>query len=584
VTVSDAATTADVVLVDTLGAGLTVDSVPAGCVAAGQAITCTLASGAVPGTYPFVYTATVDSDATVSVGNSVVIDEGGGDPDPTCPSCTTDHPVTDAAVTVNKSADPVSGTEVTAGQTIAYTLSVEVSDSATTDAVVLTDTLGAGLTLDAGSLPIECGAVGQVVTCTLASGSLPGNYTFEYNATVDADATISVGNSVEATGGDEPACGTCTTVHPLADPSISVSKSADPVSGTEVSPGQTLTYTLTVTVSDAATTADVVLVDTLGAGLTVDSVPAGCVAAGQAITCTLASGAVPGTYPFVYTATVDSDATVSVGNSVVIDEGGGDPDPACPSCTTDHPVTDASVTVNKSADPVSGTEVTAGQTIAYTLSVEVSDSATTDAVVLTDTLGAGLTLDAGSLPIECGAVGQVVTCTLASGSLPGSYTFEYDATVDADATVSVGNSVEAAGGDDPVCGTCETVHPLADPDVSVAKSADPVSGTEVSPGQTLTYTLTVTVSDAATTADVVLVDTLGAGLTVDSVPAGCVAAGSGDHLYAGFRRGAGHLSVRLYTATVDSPMPRSAWATAWWLMKAVVTRTRSARAVRPITR
>jgi large repetitive protein len=84
------------------------------------------------------------------------------------------------------------------------------------------------------------------------------------------------------------------------------------------------------------------------------------------------------------------------------------------------------VTVNKSADPVSGTAVTAGQTINYTLSVEVSDSATTDAVVLTDTLGAGLTLDAGSLPIECGAVGQVVTCTLASGSLPGSYTFEYE--------------------------------------------------------------------------------------------------------------------------------------------------------------
>jgi large repetitive protein len=43
------------------------------------------------------------------------------------------------------------------------------------------------------------------------------------------------------------------------------------------------------------------------------------------------------------------------------------------------------------------------------------------------------------------------------------------ATVDADATVSVGNSVEAAGGDDPVCGTCATVHPLADPDVSVSQ-------------------------------------------------------------------------------------------------------------------
>jgi large repetitive protein len=226
---------------------------------------------------------------------------------------------------------------------------------------------------------------------------------------------------------------------------------------------------------------------------------------GQEITCTLASGAVPGSYPFVYTATVDSDATVSVGNSVVIDEGGGDPDPACPSCDTNHPVSDAAVAVNKIADPISGTEVTAGQTISYTLSVEVSDSATTDAVVLTDTLGAGLTLDAGSLPVECGAVGQVVTCTLASGSVPGSYTFEYSATVDFDAVTAVNNNVEATGGDDPACGTCETGHPIVSPELSLAKAlVNPPN--PIVEGSVVTYVITATNTGGVELYDVEIVD------------------------------------------------------------------------------
>jgi fimbrial isopeptide formation D2 family protein/uncharacterized repeat protein (TIGR01451 family) len=207
------------------------------------------------------------------------------------------------------------------------------------------------------------------------------------------------------------------------------------------------------------------------------------------------------------------------------------------------------ISVSKSADPISGSTVNAGDTITYSVEVVVSDTALSAAFELTDTLSAGLslgTVTAGAF--TCNATNPLV-CSLPSGTAQGTYVLTYTATVDPDASGTLNNAVAITGdgGDpDPECLSCTTNHPLADPDVSVAKSADPVSGTEVSPGQTLTYTLTVTVSDAATTADVVLVDTLGTGLTVDSVPAGCVAAGSGDHLYAGFRRGAGHLSVRLY--------------------------------------
>src|SRR5690606_18106891 len=187
---------------------------------------------------------------------------------------------------------------------------------------------------------------GQVVTCTLPAGSAIGIHSFVYTATVDADAETSVGNSVVPGDG---ACGTCTTQNPV-DPVITVDKSVDVGDGTAVSVGDTLTYTLTVTVANAATTADEVLVDTLGDGLTPGAMPAGCVAAGQTITCTLAAGAPIGTHAFTYTATVDADADTSVGNSVVPGNG------HCGTCNTDSP-DEPTIAINKTADDGFGTAV-----------------------------------------------------------------------------------------------------------------------------------------------------------------------------------------------------------------------------------
>ena len=123
---------------------------------------------------------------------------------------------------------------------------------------------------------------------------------------------------------------------------VTVVKTSNPASGTSVAAGQTITYTVRVTVADAPIRSDVTLTDTLGAGLDLvpGSLPAGgaCTAAGQVITCTLAAGAAVGAHDFSYQATVATGATGSADNTVV--PGGGD-NPTCGSaeaCRTSHPV------------------------------------------------------------------------------------------------------------------------------------------------------------------------------------------------------------------------------------------------------
>ncbi|HSX65672.1 MAG TPA: isopeptide-forming domain-containing fimbrial protein, partial [Pseudoxanthomonas sp.] len=278
-------------------------------------------------------------------------------------------------------------------------------------------------------------------------------------------------------------------------PVITTSKIADPVSDSTVAPSDTITYTVSTTVGEGSTTADFQLVDTASAGLTLGTIAAqapefggSCAVSGQTLTCTLPSGTAIGTYDVSYTATVNANATGTVDNQVVI-SGGGDPDPICDPCSTQHTITPAVVTRAKTSDPASGSSVEVGDTITYTLTLTVADSATTQVEALQDTLGTGLSF--GSITSQsaefggsCAAAGQTLSCSLPADTLPGAYTVVYTATVAAGATGSLSNTVN----DCVVVGdTCGTTHEVSA--VTVAKSASPATGASVEAGDTITYTL-----------------------------------------------------------------------------------------------
>ncbi|QND79229.1 DUF11 domain-containing protein [Pseudoxanthomonas mexicana] len=388
------------------------------------------------------------------------------------------------SVTYSKSASTTG--PVAVGDTITYTLTTVVADSQTTSVTTLTDTLGTGLTFGAvtNAGAYTCNSTNPLV-CTLPVGTVPGTYTVTYTATVNDQAVVTVDNAVVGTNAT---CATnCVTSTPVTAPAVSYSKSAS-TSG-PVAVGDTITYTLTTTVVNAVTTSDVVLTDTLGTGLTFGAVTnAGAYTCNSSnpLVCTLPVGTVPGTYTVTYTATVNDQAVATVDNAVV---GTGEDAPTCAgTCTTQTPVAAPRVVVSKSSDPGTGAQVQVGQTVRYTLTVEVSASALREALVLIDTPDRGLTL--GVLPAGCTFDGTRLTCQLPAGTPAGVHTLIYEAVVNPNAGPVVGNQVSATGGggEQPTCTTCSTEHELEAPQIRLSKTA---GSREVRIGDLVRYTLTV---------------------------------------------------------------------------------------------
>lgn len=509
-----------------------------------------LPAGTESGEYRIAYTATVATGAS-GVVNNVVEGTGGGNPNDPVPSnpicevggCETEHPLR-FGVILNKDASPAPGTKVQAGETLTYTIHVDVVSSATQSPVVITDQLGDGLTYQGVVPPIAPFLETSPGVFVLPAGTPNDEYSLSYTASVDVDAAVTVNNSVSGTGGGNPndpnpsnpecAPGTCETEH-LLDPEVVLSKTASPAAGEFVKAGATLTYTLNVAVAKGPTQSDIVLSDQLGAGLTFGEVTdAGSfVHDPVANTFTLPAGAVDGNYSVSYTVTVDEDSSVSVNNTVTGTGGGhpNDPDPSVPVCAPDacetvHPVA-PTVLLSKDADPDSGTAVELGDTLTYHITVEVLNGPTQSDVELTDTLGDGLSFEALAGDISPFVEGPTPgTYVLPAQTPTGVYTLSYTATVDQDATTSVDNSVAGTGGGyptdpsnpGPICdpGACATEHPIKFA-VLLSKEANPAPGSHVKQGDEITYTVHVDVVYSATQSPVVITDELGEGLTYNGV-------------------------------------------------------------------
>jgi uncharacterized repeat protein (TIGR01451 family) len=354
---------------------------------------------------------------------------------------------------------------------------------------------GQSATLQITLVP-SVGAVGAAITDTVVASS----------DTTDAN---SANNSASIS----------TTIDPSADVSVAVAASPNPAQ-----PGQTLTYTVTVTNSGPNSAGGVTLSDTLPSNVTFVSAVAQQGSASQlngVVTAALGSLAAGASTTVVISATPQASAVPSVTNSATVSSVAFDPTSANNSATTTTKVslpTALAISVIAAPSPA-----VAGAPLSYTLSVTNSGPNDAANVVVQDAVPANTTFvsvsasqgtasQAGGLAqASLGTIAANTTATVTLLVLPtgaaavaGAITDVASITTDAINTTPGGASSSLT----------TPVHPSSDLFVAISDSPDPVAA-----GQLLAYTITVTNLGPNTATNVALADTLAASVTFVSANA-----------------------------------------------------------------
>ncbi|MCP4284938.1 MAG: DUF11 domain-containing protein, partial [Gammaproteobacteria bacterium] len=424
--------------------------------------------------------------------------------------------MTNLNITKTVSHDPIA-----AGMLLTYTLTVENSGPGDATGVVVTDTLPADAIYDSSSTSQGpgCSPSGNEVVCDLGTVADDASATatitvmvdpsargiFTNTATVQSNETDYAQNNnqddipSEATG----VTGLALTKQGYPDP---------------VMAGSMLTYTLLVTNTGPSTAFNVVLTDTLPAGVLLDDAASSagvCNPLGGEILCSL-NDVFPGTgVNITITVIVDALTRGTVTNTATIAAAEPDFD------TSDNTITittavDAliDVWVDKTASP---DPAVAGETLVYQLTMANDGPSVATNVTLTDTLPAELTVD--------GFSSTAGNCTLQSDTLTCDMGIVYPASL---ITVTITTTVDAALRGDltnvAAVSALETEQDInnnsvtlvtnisAEVDLSVAKFAAP---SPVLAGETLTYALTAANSGPSAATSVLLSDMLPTGITVD---------------------------------------------------------------------
>jgi len=490
-------------------------TIPAG----GKTVSFTVTAGNPPAGYSYWITrniATVTSGGETKNTPEVVIN--------------IQNPNTTGGLTIEKSANPSNGTQVGAGMNITYYLRVRNQGNTAVYGAVVTDAIPANTTLLTGTInPITGYNNNGTITWNL--GTVPVGYDNTFSFTVRVNDNVSGGyvyNQATTTWtGTENGGGSGSDISdPIYNPigtnvsNITAYKSSATSTGSyTVATNDIITYTITVTNSGNTTAYGVPISDTIpnythyvAGSAKVNGIQSGSYnSLTNKVEWSIASIAANTSVVVQFQVQVDtipSNITVTSIRNTAYYGPGGSTTPTTPTNEVENPIGGttpiSNLTVTKSSSAGNNTQVTAGQTLVYTITVTNTGTAASGIVTVTDTIPYGLTYQSSS-PYGINNNGTV-TWTLPSIAAGQSATITVSTTVNAlpSGTTYVGfNNVAVANGtaSNPVFNYVQGSDSSGL--ITGVKTANPANGSTVTSGQTVTYYINLTNSSSQTKTAVV---------------------------------------------------------------------------------
>jgi uncharacterized repeat protein (TIGR01451 family) len=388
------------------------------------------------------------------------------------------NPLADVSTTVSVTGQGTPGSTITA--TVTFTNNGPSTAQNVTGSIVLPN--GSVTTVVVGSLASGSSTVTVVSYSVPAGSSTTQNWTAGVATTTPESSTTN--NTVTAV----------TPVNPLADVSTTVS-----VTG-QGTPGSTITATVTFTNNGPSTAQNVtgsivlpngsvttVVVGSLASGSSTVTVVSYSVPAGSSTTQNWTAG--------VATTTPESSTTNNTVTAV----------------TPVNPLAD--VTVTKVASAVNAT---AGQTIGYTVTVVNLGPSVAQNVTATDVLGTGLSLvsasgNNGTVSVAGASVGATTSSLAAGQTLTLVVVAQVAPSVTSGFTLTNAASATSTTPDPTPTNTItKTLTVITSADVTLTKVASVANAT---PGQTISYTVTLVNLGPSVAQNVTISDILSAGLS-----------------------------------------------------------------------
>ncbi len=541
---------ANVNVVDNAPAGTTISSWTAAVTTGSVTLPNTSGSGninetiaALPNGAVVTYTITIaiPSNYNSNLSNTATVTSPTPDPNPGCTNCTT-PPISAAPSADIVTTKTTSATSYVPGQSVTYTITVTNNGPSDAANVNVVDNAPAGTAISSWTAAVTTGSV--TLPNTSGSGNinetitaLPNGAVVTYTVTVAVPSSFSANLSNTATvtsptPDSNPGCTNCTT------PPISAAPSADIVTtktttATSYVPGQSVTYTITVTNNGPSDAANVKVVDNAPAGTTISSWTAAVTTGSVTLPNTSGSGninetiaALPNGAVVTYTVTVavPSSFSANLSNTATVTSPTPDPNPGCTTCTTPpiSAVPSADIVTTKTA---SATGYVPGGTVTYTITVRNNGPSNASNVNVVDNAPTGTTISSWSAAVTNGTV--TLPNTNGTGNLnqtiatlPNGAVVTYTVTVAIPSSFT-GNLSNTAAVTSPTpdptpgCTACTTTP------ISAAPSADIVTtktttATGYVPGGTVTYTITVRNNGPSNASNVNVVDNAPTGTTISS--------------------------------------------------------------------